>query len=99
MVTISEKFQKLHLWNLIGLVVALILFTLLVWLVILQFDLFSQQLPVPPEAEQIKIQIDFVQNYPLKEESAKLQSVVPPAEEVVIPDLTPADIGKKQPFE
>lgn len=94
-----ERFQKLHLANLIGIIVVLILFALVVWLVILQFDLFGQIQPIPPEAEQIKTQIDFVQNYPLREESAKLQSIVPPAQEVMIQDLAPTEIGKKSPFE
>lgn len=99
MTTPIELIRRFHLINIAAFVVAMLLLALLGWLAVLQFGLFTQQVIIPPEAEEIGRQAEFIERYPLTEESKRLQQIVPPARTLDIVPLAPDEIGKGGPFD
>ena len=99
MATPIELIRKFRVINVLAFAGAGILVALLGWLVVLQLGLLTKPVTIPAEAEEIERQARFMEQYPLTEESKRLQQVVPPARALKIAPLAPEEIGKGGPFD
>lgn len=99
MTTPVEFIRKFHLVNILAFAVGGILVALLGWLVVLQLGFLTKQVSIPPEAQEIERQAEFIERYPLTDESKRLQQIVPPARTLEITPLAPEEIGKGGPFD
>ncbi len=99
MATPIELIRRYRIVNVLAFTFGGILVALLGWLIALQLGFFTKPVTIPPEAEAIERQADFIERYPLTEESKRLQQIVPPARTLEIAPLAPEEIGKGGPFD
>ncbi|KKS18755.1 MAG: hypothetical protein UU76_C0016G0008 [Parcubacteria group bacterium GW2011_GWC1_41_7] len=92
-------FKKIKISSFLVIFISIIICIGAVRILFVQFGVFRKKIPASPEVQGLQQQVEYFQNYPIVKEAEALQQVVPPVQEVVIPDVSPSEVGKSNLFE
>ncbi len=69
------------------------------WLLLWRFGILKKEASVSPEMTRIQNEMNYIQKYDINQAANNLKNLVPPAQSLTIPTLTPSEIGKQNIFE
>ncbi|MGC8981658.1 MAG: hypothetical protein ACP5JU_01785 [Minisyncoccia bacterium] len=91
-----KGFGLLNILAYLGIVVIL---ALVLWIGLWEFGILKKEPTLPKEVEDIKKELDYLNNYDFKKTAENLQSLLPTPQIIEIPEIQPNEIGKPSIFE
>jgi cytoskeletal protein RodZ len=93
------RLKGFSLLNLLAYLGVIIILALVLWIALWEFGILKKETTLPKEVEDIKKELDYLNNYDFKRTAENLQSTLPTPQIIEIPEIQPNEIGKPSIFE
>jgi hypothetical protein len=93
------RLKSYSLLNILAYVGIIVILSLILWIGLWEFGILKKETTLPKEVEDIKKELDYLNNYDFKKTAENLQSILPTPQVIEIPEIQPNEIGKPSIFE
>jgi hypothetical protein len=93
------RLKSYNLLNILAYVGIIVILSLILWVALWEFGILKKETTLPKEIEDIKKELDYLNNYDFKKTAENLQLILPTPQVIEIPEIQPNEIGKPSIFE